>query len=1784
MLEEPTSSLPGPDPAATGAYAPPGSPSELAGVLDRYLADLQAGRAPDREGILAGHPGLAGVLDSCLAALDFIHRAAERPAGVPLQLGDFRIVREVGRGGMGVVYEAEQLSLRRRVALKVLRFGGPGDPEALERFRREAETVARLHHTNIVPVFAVGCEQGVHYYAMQFIDGTSLAAVLEGARREGRALDPAETARWGLQAAEALAHAHQRGVVHRDVKPSNLLLDDEGTLWLTDFGLARQAGEATLTVTGALLGTPRYMSPEQASAVRRPVDHRSDLYSLGATLYELATGRPVFEADTPQALLAQILEVEPVAPRVARPGMPRDLETVLLKCLAKEPARRYPTARALADDLRAFAEGRPVRARRPGPLERSARWLRKHRKTLGVAAAAAVVALGALAALTAGLEGYRESRQGSVALDTGGEALTATLLTEDDHPVRTPFTIPTQEPLTLAEGSYRLRLSHAGRPSETYDLLLDRDTRRRYTLDLADRAPWPPLRIAEPHTGLANGGFFETLDFGGRAGRVDLVVHENNGFRRLDGATGREVWRQEVSAQAQPKLAQAQAFAVYRGLLTTRWHDLGDTDPDPAHARLVRPAPDLDADGMRDLVWACRFGGAGLLAQSGKTGAVLWWRQAVPPADGLPPDVQPVDLGGASTVLGMPLAADVNGDGTPDVVAVFACRAAALRKTWQDQPRPLPAQTWVEAVSGRDGRVLWQCRLEERQAAGEKWPGLMSCALGEGTVGGRPVLAVVAGGRLTCLDRATGRPAGGVRDLGFEPRGTPRFLGGESPRVLALRQDDDSRLTLLALDASTGGECWRLGLGVARPDGPGVQADGSWRSTDLLVPPPEWPLVTGGNKEVVVPTGDNAGRLGVAVIEADTGRVRWRHSFGPSEVNVEPGLLTNEVFTFASPAAPAARPVALPLRLLVGPDLDGDGRPDLLAARLLRHTSSPVRRQTLLVVEALAGSDGGVLWRSLQPLPGGEQRALGALCLGEAGADGWPKLIVPHVRPGKTPDLAVFEASTGRLVQVLPEFGEPRPVDLDGDGVPDLLGFRRERHAYDAGGELRALRGAWPEAWRRLADGVPAPDLDGDGLADVLHFRGGHLDTIERQGPLTALSGGDGHVLWRSPLALEPKAVLPPRVDLDGDGVPDFLCEAGRAGLTAVSGRTGQVLWEAGGLVSDDPRAGERMLSLFVAEAGDLGQGAGVGVACACLLETKAPDPGRTHWQAWAAGLSGADGRVRWKVPLGPAVEKSSGTLPNRRGAVLADLDGDGKRDLVFWAADDDLLRDGGGARSSTLLLAVNGRDGRPLWTWTTSERPHEVVDGYTVLPTPLVADLRGTGRPEVIVQEYAPEGRAGGGSRRRSRLRALDGRTGRARDLYVGPVIDEARSSNLHLLPNVLVPPRLVRLPGGPCVCALVVEQGVAPGASGAGSVGLCLVLIDGEGGVRGRRNLGILGLDFRRTAFWVVGGEGTGEDMLVLQAGQRLLGLRGGLEREAWEVALPDDSDRNVLGVEPAGTPVVVLRGPAGDGQVGLDVRTGRPRWRCRGAGDYAGLLPTGDARPPRVLHHLGKGPVQATVCRGALEVGEDGRCKPPQGAPVAARAEEAKVYRCLPWVGEWERFAAGWGFLGFLVGGWPVLALLLAWPALALALLAAAFWQGRLAWRRRSRRRAAAAGVLLAGFGVIVAWKLRALFVPGDLMRVLTLEGLAFALPLLALLASLASWARGRRWGPIILTLGAAGVLAGVLAAGWLAYDRRTLEPWEAYDPGGWYLIGWAGAYLVGLALLLKMGMRLLLSLKP
>jgi WD40 repeat protein/serine/threonine protein kinase len=452
-------------------------------IADEFVEAIRQGKRPTVEEFARRYPAHAEDIRDMLLALALMEQAKSpdhtsgeganpaAPAAPPLrQLGDYQILREIGRGGMGVVYEAQQLSLGRHVAIKVLLASARLDPRHLGRFQREARSAAKLHHTNIVPVFGVGEQDGLHYYVMQFIRGLGLDVILDELRRlrqphgkpaptpglapgrptngsrnisavavahglltgefmasgeypspepplppgadTPRSPDTSATirlpgqketsvlsesgsqywqsvARIALQVADALTHAASQGVLHRDIKPSNLLLDDAGNVWVTDFGLAKADSDGdNLTRTGDIVGTLRYMAPERFNGQG---DLRSDVYSLGLTLYELLTLRPAFDEGDRNKLVKQVMHDEPLRPRKVNPGVPRDLETVALKAIARDPAHRYQTPAEMADDLKRFVEDRPVKARRISGAERLWRWCRRNPARAGLVLALALL-------------------------------------------------------------------------------------------------------------------------------------------------------------------------------------------------------------------------------------------------------------------------------------------------------------------------------------------------------------------------------------------------------------------------------------------------------------------------------------------------------------------------------------------------------------------------------------------------------------------------------------------------------------------------------------------------------------------------------------------------------------------------------------------------------------------------------------------------------------------------------------------------------------------------------------------------------------------------------------------------------------------------------------------------------------------------------------------------------------------------------------------------------------------------------------------------------------------------------------------------------------------------------------------------------------------------------------------------------------------------------------------------------------------------------------------------
>jgi WD40 repeat protein len=406
-------------------------------IMAAYFEAAEAGQAPDRDEILALHPELAAELRAFFADHDRLNRLAQplraavieagdeattaggsetttsASAGGEVEtgttapgnghapesfspgtriryIGDYELLAEIARGGMGVVYRARQVSLKRVVALKMILAGEFASLTEIERFHVEAEAEAGLEHPNIVPIYEVGQYQGQHYFSMKLVEGGSLAGRIPQLKD-----DPRGAARLLATVARAVHFAHQHGILHRDLKPANILLDADGQPHITDFGLAKRVEDnGSLTRSGAIMGSPPYMTPEQARGHKRQVTTATDVYGLGAILYELLAGRPPFRGETPTATLMEVLEREPARPRALNPQADRDLETICLKCLEKDPKRRYDSAAALADDLERWLCGEPILARRTGAWERAMKWARRR------PAAAALIGVSGVALLT----------------------------------------------------------------------------------------------------------------------------------------------------------------------------------------------------------------------------------------------------------------------------------------------------------------------------------------------------------------------------------------------------------------------------------------------------------------------------------------------------------------------------------------------------------------------------------------------------------------------------------------------------------------------------------------------------------------------------------------------------------------------------------------------------------------------------------------------------------------------------------------------------------------------------------------------------------------------------------------------------------------------------------------------------------------------------------------------------------------------------------------------------------------------------------------------------------------------------------------------------------------------------------------------------------------------------------------------------------------------------------------------------------------------------------------
>jgi outer membrane protein assembly factor BamB/predicted Ser/Thr protein kinase len=1800
---------------STGEFAPDAQAVQLVQVLDQYLEDLRAGKGTSREQLIAAHPELAADLEACLAGLEFIHAAETPAAGRAQVLGDFRILREVGRGGMGAVFEAEQISLGRRVALKILRFGAVSDPTAIERFQREAETVAKLHHTNIVPIFAVGTERGVNYYAMQFIEGRSLAEVLSESKGP---LAASQVAEWGLQAAEALAHAHQRGVIHRDVKPSNLLIDRENRLWLTDFGLARRLDDVTLSLTGALLGTPRYMSPEQAVASKKRVDHRSDLFSLGATLYELLTGQPAFRGDTPHDVIQHILTSQPTPIRQLARGVPRDLETIVMKCLSKDPGERYSAASDLAADLRAQLDGRPIRARRASPVELARRWMKQHQRSVSLTAAAAAVTLVVTLLTLFGWSGYAAWQQASVRLEAVSPPLVAEMLDERGESVRVD-TLPMQVAARVPAGDYRLRVSTEGTLSQTFALSLTRGHEETYKVNLHDQLLLAPQAIDRS---------FDIAQLGSEQALV-LWTEEGVALEKQKGVP--LGWSLKLDPEDSATMQAAPGFTWPWSSPLTTHSGYGSYAYQPW---ILEGSVDVDGDGALDLVCAGRHQ-AWLMAISGKGTGVLWMaprgEQVTQPRR---KDWQSRIHHVTSAALERPLLGpDCDGDGVPELIATFV----DIPANPPVQQNRVSGRCWVEALSGKTGETVWKYELPEKLfelPAGEEVPyDLRWFAGGQGgtsstgrgsmlagrhisrdrphhartgihtyrptrptfvSLGGVKRIGLVAGRHLVLLDPVTGQQVEQPIDLGVRPGRSPEWadVDGDGWMDLVMISEKPGvgspaipTAELAVWSSGSRSRLWSLALDAFWPQRPAWTVDA-----------PAWPLVIDldgdGAPEVVVPHGRSrgagafGGRLGnsetpwgtLSVLAGRTGTEVWSRKLVSMDSQVD--------------------------CFLAGPDIDGDGACELYAVTLSGNNFS-------VSVDALSGATGQTLWTSQHVPRAGSRGSNAGYVLApprwwQAGVDGWPQLLVQIVDeqvPQRESLVCAFSAGTGEVSQYGYGMTSLQPADIDGDGLEDLVVFEsKSADRCDFGGELKCLRGLAAQPWKRMGSlGTATADLDGDQILDFVRSWA--------DGTLLATSGATGRELWRSTAiratsdlgvqaagspAAEPKAntgsLTGGRLagDYDADGIVDLLVWERAAGgrgtiapLHAVSGRTGKRLWTAS-------EVNVRMIAATLAlESRDLDGDGREEVVWLAGLDYRYPQRSSfssSDIQLWLFVISGQTGRVRWSQPLSPPYGLAPGSSPpymfhNARFAVaMGDLDSDGVLDLLVPAilADDSLE-----------LRALSGKTGEPLW-----RRPR-LADGLSQQSlenwtAPTVCDLEGDGELEVVLVEPAPMKSAGAYMAQEVQVAALEGATGTERWVQsTGTVFTHFHSFSKRR--GDLLRPVPLREGNGEHRIGVFL-----PGGDGK------LMVFSADGRPQQR----MLSHDPQPAGLWACDATGDGRDELVFLDNHGLvLAAIDRLDEPLWTHPLEGVGQRQILKVEPRHedeSPVIVLADDPTDNSVlGFDASSGKRIWTCPGPiprdlADGVYLVPQQiellGARPgemPLVAYTLSMVvdcrqaaqsiavPDAATMAvagppsAGASSFGSRGvAVTPPR---LAGAGRDPRWKRDLPWRSELE---TGWVLIVRFVG-WAM------FFALTLVVIPGVYLV-RLVIVRRFGLQTLLALPVIAGI-VLTAALVEA---PADNdfknLGARWAIGLLFSPPVVAM-GLLAWWLATGRWRRTLVWLAIALVVSSLLATSIILISLRQspLLPEESLDWTGWYHIlafgGYATSWIAMFVLPLEFAVR-------
>lgn len=1754
-----------------GARLPPDAPL---GVCPQCLLQAGLGAASiDNAAQLSLMPDTSGSeAKETLFASETPTAENEAASGLTYRhFGEYELIEEIARGGMGVVYKARQVRLNRIVAVKMIRAGQLASEQDVERFYIEAEAAASLDHSGIVPIFEVGQEDDQHYFSMAFVEGPSLANLLQDGP-----LAPTEAAELTMKIAAAVDYAHSHGVIHRDLKPANILLDGRqsdaatpnllgslsraaiGEPRVTDFGLAKHTNRRSdLTETGQVLGTPSYMPPEQAQGKTDKVNEKSDVYSLGAILYASLTGRPPFQAASPVDTLMQVLEQDPVEPRQLNPGIPRDLETICLKCLEKEPERRYASAQALNDELQRFLGDEPILARPMSLTDRGIRWLRRKggNAAVGFLAMAATAIFAALA--VASWYSYSQWQLGLLSLDTDRPPLVAEFFDTNGQRIAAAETIPTAEPVSLPADEYLLRVSAKGRLSETYRAQLQRDEHLELELDLDDQLHWPSLAIERQ---------FDLVQLDGR---TDIIQLTDEGIKRFDGE---ERWTVPLQNSESPVLKPVTGFTWPWPPSLARGAGRGKYNLRP---RIVSTS-DLNGDDADDFIIAARHQ-AWVMGVSGANGEILWLA-----ARGADTRLQP-QRGNYprlhSAVVGIPkVAADLDDDGVADLITTFADTRGTLTT----------ANVWVEAISAATGKTIWKFDLQPSWLSlppGVEIP--YHFRLFTGAASG----VASTGGGTSSSGRELTRGGGGRPQT--ERHGSHVYI----PDEVHICQRGDTRLAVftagvhvIALDESTGkliapatklthrptraavlaevdadgcAELVHVGQKLAGPVQGSVelsvwsvnhqrslfrktlQAD-YWMRPNFMTPRPRWPMAADlngdGRDEIIVSSGSSAysfvwpksGWGNLDVIDGTTGESRWQRQFRTMDEQVD--------------------------WFLPGPDINGDGHRDVFVATLLY-------KDTELYIDCLSGKDGVPLWSESHALNKKHDRNrefwVGELRWWNGGRDGWPQLVVPvlpdpsHRQKSDPSSIYVISAGTGKLRGIGQGMESVRLADVDGDGLQELLSFR-PTDGFEDGGALDVIRPSSAEAWRRIGDTdwQSADDLDRDTFPDLIQS--------SRNGYLEAVSGSDGHSLWQTqlPARSHGQKIVPLGADLNGDNIPDLIAvpasnHVGSSVYTpfhAISGRDGRLLWTA------DIECNVASPNTWV-QTHDLDQDGQMEVVLVNKLDlglSRRTSFSSRDGQLWLMALSGRSGAVKWKHALSgvDASGAPTGTSFDLNleqdwlRVSLGDLNDDGVIDIVTAAEDPS-------AKGSYQMQAVSGDDGATLWG---HRLPMARDVGYELMQSaPLVADVDGDGRQEVILMETETD--ASNKDRNRNtvvRLKSLDRETGTTRWQWQtqahfsnavgrGPLSDE-------YLRQRRPTPKLLQLSGK-------AESMICLNLWGASSG---VVLLDHEG--REQSKIPLANGD--KPGVWPLDVNGDGNDDLVVYTNELILAINPiGDKKPVWKLPVKRSSHDSIVQLIPADkdqSPIVVFK--TGASIRGLDALTGKLAWKCDGPhmadlpddqDRVISLIGSTEAGLPTVrgvVYTMG----DVTVCRRPRAVATQSRMVEPVAAQLDGNVDDPRLLRDLPWMAEFVRQAER-----------PLKAIVtLAWFMMlsALLIVVPALYVRHLA---RSRTWSLAMFLLLPVVVGLIMFSLT-MPTPQSFEKLVPLERFVMAtvmLPSVVLPVFWTLWAIRLEWRRLSLWLAATVVLSFAFATAIVSIGSLQSGPGMGYSWKGWYTILVYGAYWIG-----------------